>query len=89
MKYTTYIWFVLIALSLFAYILAWIDLDSFYMIIFLFLGTFIKGKLVIDYFMGLSNVRLKYKIIPTMWLFVVIVSIALIYHFPLLEKRMF
>ena len=89
MKNITFIWLILICLSLFALLFGWIDVSSSYIILFLFLSTFIKGKLVINCFMGLSNVRLKYKMIPTIWLLIVVVSIAIIYYLPLVEEGTF
>jgi len=32
----------------------------------LLLATFIKGQLIIDYFLGLKNVSLKYRMIATL-----------------------
>jgi len=77
-----YIWLILIALTLFAFLLGWLELMSSVMVIILLITTFIKGQLVIDYFMGLKNTHLKYRLIPTLWLTVVVSLIALAYFFP-------
>jgi len=42
--------------------------------------VFLKGQLVIDYFMGMKNVSLKYRLIPTIWLVVIISTIAFSYY---------
>jgi hypothetical protein len=46
----------------------------------LLLTTFIKGQLVIDHFMGLKEVQLKYRIIPTLWLIVILLLIGSAYY---------
>jgi len=74
------VWIVLIALTIFAYLLGKLHLASGFMVGVLLFTTLIKGQLVIDYFMGMKNVSLKYRLIPTMWLFVIISSIAVSYY---------
>ena len=74
------VWIVLIVLTLFAYLLGKLHLANGFMVGVLLFSTFIKGQLVIDYFMGMKNVSLKYRLIPTIWLFVVISSIAVSYY---------
>jgi len=41
-----------------------------------------EGELVIDYFMGLKTVKLKYRLIPIIWLGTVLSLIALAYYLP-------
>ena len=74
------VWGVLIALTIFAYLLGKLHLASGLMVGVLLFTTFVKGQLVIDEFMGMKNVSLKYRLIPTIWLFVVISSIAVSYY---------
>ena len=76
-------WIALVLLTLFAFLLGWLKLVSPLLVAILLLSTFVKGQLVIDHFMGLKDVRLKYRIIPTIWLIVVISSIALAYYLPI------
>ena len=76
------IWLALIIFTLFTFSLGWFELISLTAVILLLITTFIKGQLVIDYFMGLSDVKLKYRIIPTIWLGVVISLIAIAYYLP-------
>jgi hypothetical protein len=38
---------------------------------------------VIDYFMDLREVSLKYRLIPTLWLMIVLSLIGVAYYFPL------
>jgi len=74
------VWSVLIVLTIFAYLLGKLHLASGFMVGVLLFTTFVKGQLVIDYFMGMKNVSLKYRLIPTIWLFVVISCIAVSYY---------
>ena len=79
----TKIWTALIIFTLFTFFLGWFELISLTAVILLLITTFIKGQLVIDYFMGLSDVQLKYRIIPTVWLGVIISLIAISYYLPI------
>ena len=74
------VWIVLITLTIFAYLLGKLHLASGFMVGVLLFTTFIKGQLVIDYFMGMKNVSLTYRLIPTIWLFVIISAIAVSYY---------
>ncbi len=76
------IWVVLVILTIFAYLLGYLKYISTTLVAVLLLTTFIKGQLVIDYFMGLKDVKLKYRLIPTLWLGVVISLIAVAYYLP-------
>ena len=77
-----YIWLVLVILTIFAYLLGYLKYISTTLVAVLLVTTFIKGQLVIDYFMDLKEVRLKYRLIPTVWLGVVISLIAVAYYLP-------
>jgi hypothetical protein len=84
MKYTLEcIWLSLVALSLFAYVMGQVEHFPKLFSILLLLGTLVKGQLIIDYFMELKEVRLKYRLIPTVWLGIVITLIAAAYYMPL------
>ena len=76
-------WFTLVILTLFAFSLGVLNYINTSIVAILLISTFIKGQVVIDYFMGLKNVRLRYRLIPTMWLFMVISLIATAYYLPL------
>ena len=75
-------WIALLFFTIFSFSLGWFKLISLVSIILLLITTFIKGQLIIDYFMGLKDVQLKYRIIPTIWLGVIITTIAIIYYLP-------
>ena len=76
------VWVALVILTVFAYLLGVLKYISTTLVAALLITTFIKGQLVIDYFMGLKEVRLKYRLIPTLWLGVVISLIAVAYYLP-------
>jgi cytochrome c oxidase subunit IV len=77
------IWIILVILTIFAYLLGYLKLINNSLVAILLITTFIKGGLVIDYFMGLKNVRLKYRLIPIIWLGIVLLLIAVAYYLPL------
>jgi hypothetical protein len=81
-RYLEYILAILATLTLFAYLLGYLKIISTFFVAVLLGTTFIKGQLVIDYFMGLKNVRLRYRIIPTIWLSIVITLIGVAYYLP-------
>ncbi|MDD2789844.1 MAG: cytochrome C oxidase subunit IV family protein [Sulfurimonas sp.] len=76
------VWLILFILTVFAFLLGKLEFVNSVMVGILLLSTFIKGQLIIDYFMGLKNVQLKYSIIPTLWLIIVLSSIAAAYYLP-------
>ena len=74
----TYI--ILIFLTLFAFLIGWLEVINSTLVIVLLITTFIKGQLVIDYFMGLKDVAFKYRSIPIAWLSFVMSFIAVAYY---------
>jgi hypothetical protein len=81
-KYLEIIWAILASLTLFAYLLGYLKIMSTSFVAVLLLTTFVKGFLVIEYFMGLHSVGLKYRIIPMLWLGLVIILIGVAYYTP-------
>ena len=77
-----YVWIFLVILTIFAYLLGYLKLISTSLVGVLLLSTFIKGAMVSDYFMGLRTVQLKYRLIPTLWLGIVLSLIAVAYYLP-------
>jgi len=74
------IWIVLIALTLFAYLLGYLKYIDSALVSILLLTTFIKGALVSDHFMGLKSVDSKYRVVPIIWLSIVLSLIAIAYY---------
>jgi cytochrome c oxidase subunit IV len=77
------VWFALVLLTVFAFSLGYLNYINTSIVAVLLISTFIKAQLVVDYFMGLKNVRLRYRLIPSIWLFIVISLIAIAYYSPL------
>lgn len=71
------IWIFLIFLTTLTFILGKIELSPYFFIALILLTTFIKGQLVIDFFMGLKDVKLKYRLIVSLWLSIVIILIGM------------
>ena len=82
-KYLELVWAILAILTVFAYLLGYLKIISTFFVAVLLGTTFIKGQLVIDYFMGLKNVSLKYRLIPTLWLSIIITLIGVAYYLPI------
>jgi cytochrome c oxidase subunit IV len=78
---STIVWIFLISLTLFAFLLGWLKLVNSYIVSILLLTTFIKGQMVIDYFMELHHVKFLWRAIPIIWLSSVISLIAVSYYF--------
>jgi len=81
-KQLEYIWVILIVLTIFAFLLGYLKYITTSLVAVLLITTFIKGGIVVDYFMGLKDVKLKYRLIPIVWLFVVISLISVAYYLP-------
>jgi len=74
------IWLALMALTLLSYLIAVFGLISSGAVVVLLLITLLKGQLIIDYFMGLREVRLSYRLIPIIWL-IMVLSLILVAYF--------
>jgi hypothetical protein len=70
----------LIIFTILTFSLGWFKFVSNILIILLLITTFIKGYLVIESFMGLNQVSGKYRYIPSIWLFTVLILIAFNYY---------
>lgn len=79
MNKTTYIWIILISLTTITLFLG--ENESFTSTVLILVSTItlLKGQLVIDYFMGLKDVKSKYRFFVSFWLFFVLSSITIIY----------
>ncbi len=71
------IWIFLIFLTTLTFILGKIELSPYFFIALILLTTFVKGQLLIDFFMGLKDVKLKYRLIVSLWLSIVIILIGM------------
>jgi prepilin signal peptidase PulO-like enzyme (type II secretory pathway) len=80
MNRLTKVFIILILCTIYTFLIGWFEINSSVLIAILLLTTFIKGHLIIDYFMGLKNVKGKFRYIPAIWLGSVISLIALGYY---------
>ena len=82
MNKSTIIYIISLLLTTLTYILGKNKEFTFTFISIVLLTTFIKGQIIIDYFMELKYVDLKYRLFLIIWLLFVISLIALLYLFP-------
>ena len=81
---STKIWILLIVLTLLTFIVGYFKIISPLIVGLLLLSVFIKGHMISEYFMGLKDVQPKYRIIPILWLLLVVLAISFAYYFPVL-----
>lgn len=86
-KYLEFVWAILAILTVFAYLLGYLKIISTFFVAVLLGTTFIKGTLVIEYFMGLHSVNWKYRMIPTLWLAIVVSLIGVAYYLPITPSQ--
>jgi len=77
------IWISLVVLSIFAFLLGYLELINASLVIVLLITTFIKGQLVVDYFMDLKDVDTKYRLIPIVWLLLILILVSVAYYIPI------
>ncbi len=75
----TWVWLILILLTVFAFLVGEFELGGITIVSTLLLSTLIKGQIVVDYFMGLHQVRWLWRIILYSWLLLVIGLIGFAY----------
>jgi cytochrome c oxidase subunit IV len=76
---STISWSILILLTIFAFIFGGFELGNMTIVSVILLSTIIKSQIVIDYFMGLHQVRWQWRIILYSWLLLVVGMIGLAY----------
>ncbi|QOP41473.1 cytochrome C oxidase subunit IV family protein [Sulfurimonas marina] len=76
------IWINLLLLSLASFLIGKFELSNISIFIILLISIFIKGELVIDYFMGLKDVDWRYRSIPILWLVIILLLIFIAYYLP-------
>jgi len=74
------VFIVLILCTIYTFLIGWFEINSTIIIAILLFTTFIKGHLIIEYFMGLKSVKGKFRFIPTIWLGIIILSIGILYY---------
>lgn len=82
MNKTTIIYISLLLLTTLTFLLGKSETFTFTFIVIILITTFLKGQLIIDYFMELKYVDLKYRLFLSIWLILVISLIGLSYFIP-------
>ncbi len=76
------VYFTLIFLTFLSFVLSYLEMMTYTFVSIVLITTFIKGKLIIDYFMELKTCSRAYVLIPTIWLTLVLSLIAYAYYIP-------
>ncbi len=79
----TWVWFILMALTLAVLAVGQAGLGGRTVVFLLIISTLIKTQIVADYFMGLKRVRLRWRLIVSIYLLVVMSMIGLAYQLSL------
>ncbi len=82
MNKTSIIYISLLLLTTLTYFLGKSETFNFTLIIIVLIITFIKAQVIIDYFMGLKNVDLKYRLFLSIWLILIIFLIGISFYIP-------
>ena len=80
MRTSTKIYLTLIGLTCLAFLIGLTEVSSAWFVVILLLSTFLKGKMIIDYFMGMNVYVSRWNNFPTLWLGLVL-SIVLGLYF--------
>jgi len=72
MRKSTKIYLMLIVLTCLAFLIGLTEVSNTWFVIILLFSTFIKGKIIIDYFMGMNKYAFRWNNFLTLWLGVVI-----------------
>lgn len=75
----TVLWAFMLLLTLGSFLAAKSGLDSVALVALLLLTAFIKGQIIVDYFMQLKWAGMMWRIIALAWLLIVLLLIALLY----------
>ena len=75
----TVLWAFMLLLTLGSFLAAKSGLDSVALVALLLLTAFIKGQIIVDYFMQLRWAGMMWRIIALAWLLIVLLLIALLY----------
>jgi len=71
----------LIALTCLAFLIGLTEVSNSWFVVVLLFSTFIKGKMIIDYFMGMNEYVSRWNNFPTLWLGLVILMTLGFYFF--------
>lgn len=77
------IYVILITLTLITFLIGYFQFTGVLVSVTLLLSVLIKGELILEYFMSLKDVKLMYRVIPSIWLFLVLLLICVAYFIPI------
>ena len=75
----TMVWLILISLTLAMFILSQYGLEQQLLITMMLVAAWFKGQLIIDHFMGLRYVAVKWRLFISLWLVTVLSIIFSVY----------
>ena len=81
MRESTKIYLMLISLTFLAFLIGLTEVSSAWFVVILLLSTFVKGKIIIDYFMGMNVYEFRWNNFPTLWLGLVVLLIVSFYFY--------
>ena len=79
MRESTKIYLILMGLTTLAFLIGLTEVSNAWFVVVLLLSTFVKGKMIIDYFMGMNEYESRWNNFPTLWLRLVILLIVGVY----------
>lgn len=83
MKKEILIYILLFVLTSITLLLGETALSDITFIAIVLITSFLKGSLIIDYFMELKNVSFGYRFVVILWLFVIVSVIGIAYTLPI------
>ena len=81
MRKSTKIYLILIGLTCLAFLIGLTEVSNAWIVLILLFSTFVKGKMIIDYFMGMNMYASRNNNFPTLWLgFIILMIIGLYFY---------
>ena len=81
MRASTKVFLFLISLTFLAFFIGLTEISSGWFVGVLLFSTFVKGKLIVDYFMGMVEYKSRWGNFPTLWLSLVLLVGGGVYFF--------
>lgn len=76
---STKAYMILISLTSLSFIIGLAEVSSIWLVVLLWVFTFIKGKIIIDYFMGMHEYMYRWTNFSTLWLCIVVLLLLGVY----------
>jgi heme/copper-type cytochrome/quinol oxidase subunit 4 len=81
MRASTKVFLLLVSLTFLAFFIGLTEISNGWFVSVLLFSTFVKGKLIVDYFMGMAEYKSRWSNFPTLWLGFVLLVVSGIYFF--------